>query len=85
LLAARGGSVEALTYLQQHVVLTDASLLSELLNEAASHNQLAAAQWLKEQGAEWPAAFGWASWSDEVLEWARAEGCTAASMYFPNL
>jgi hypothetical protein len=81
LLTARGGSVEALVCLQQLGVLTDTALLSDMLNEAGSHNQLAAAQWLKEQGAQWPAVFGWQRWSDEVLEWARAEGCTALSVW----
>jgi hypothetical protein len=48
-----------------------------MLNMAAHCNKLAAAQWLREQGAESPVAFDrWRPWSTEVLEWAIAEGCT---------
>jgi hypothetical protein len=67
--------VEALTYLQELRLLNCTETLAELLNDAAACNKLAAAKWLREQGAEWPTAPKWQQWSAEVLEWARAEGC----------
>jgi hypothetical protein len=78
--AAQSGSVEVLVYLQQQrqgaSFTTDQ--LTEMLNIAGAHNKLAAAQWLKQQGAEWPAVLSYGEpWSGDVLSWARAEGCTA--------
>jgi hypothetical protein len=54
--------------------------LTAMLNAAGSHGHLAAAQWLRQQGAAWPAVLRvnrdyW--WSGAVLAWARAEGCTS--------
>jgi hypothetical protein len=74
--AAQGGSIEVLTYLQELGLLDSASMLTEMLNVAALGSKLAAAKWLRAQGAEWPAEFGLRPWDGEVLEWARAEGCT---------
>jgi hypothetical protein len=75
--AARGGSVDVLTHLQQQGWLASSALLADMLNMAAYCNKLAAAQWLREQGAEWPVAFDrWRPWSAEVLAWALDEGCT---------
>jgi hypothetical protein len=50
-----------------------------MLNAAASHHHLAAAQWLRQQGAEWPTVlrFDMQSWDTDVLQWARDEGCTS--------
>jgi hypothetical protein len=57
--AARHGSVEILTYLQQHQqserVVWSAAMLTEMLHCAGRWDKLAAAQWLRQQGAEWPA------------------------------
>jgi hypothetical protein len=77
--AAQSGSVEVLTYLQQQGLVTSPTLLTEMLDNAAGENQLAAAKWLREQGAEWPSstAFNHRAWSGELLEWARAEDCTS--------
>jgi hypothetical protein len=77
--AAEGGSVEVLTCLQQRGLLTGTPILTALLNWAAKHNQLAAAKWLRAEGAEWPLVFMGCRWSDEVLAWARAEGCTTST------
>jgi hypothetical protein len=74
--AAENGSVEILAYLQQQGYLTSTTVLTNMLRTAGSSNKLTAAKWLRKQGAEWPTAFGWPRWSDEVLAWARAEGCT---------
>jgi hypothetical protein len=40
---------------------------------------MAAAQWLRQQGAEWPAVLGkfHIKWSGTLLQWARREGCTS--------
>jgi hypothetical protein len=66
--------------------------LTRLLNVAGAFNQLAAAQWLRQQGAEWPDLLQYryealhapgfvssaaTSWRNETLAWARAEGCTS--------
>jgi hypothetical protein len=53
--AAEGGSIEVLTYLQQQGVLTSTALLTGMLEAATDCNELAAAKWLRQQGAEWPA------------------------------
>jgi hypothetical protein len=75
--AASGGSVEVLTYLQKQGLLTNTALLTELLDDAAWDNKLAAAKWSRAQGAEWPTRFiKWRPWSHEVLQWAKAAGCT---------
>jgi hypothetical protein len=74
--AARSGSVEVLTYLQHQGLPTSIALLTDMLDYAAYSIELAAAQWLREQGAEWPVRFKYGPWRGEVLAWARAEGCT---------
>jgi hypothetical protein len=83
--AARAGSVQILTYLQLHHPSESAqwqwtaALLTEMLHCAGRWDQLAAAQWLREVGAQWPAQLHATrrKWSGAVLAWARAEGCTA--------
>jgi hypothetical protein len=42
-------------------------------------NQLEAAQWLRQQGAEWPDELSSyaVKWSCDAVAWARAEGCDA--------
>ena len=51
-----------------------ARLLTVMLYEAGRFNQLAAAKWLREQGAEWPTVYKKGRWSGVLLEWAIAEG-----------
>jgi hypothetical protein len=75
--AAKSGSIEVLAYLQQRGMLTDAEMMSFLLDVAAIYNNLAAAMWLKEQGADWPERVRNGPWGVEVLEWAIAEGFIA--------
>jgi hypothetical protein len=74
--AAQGGTVEALRFLQQQGIVTSTAMLTDMLGHAALNNKLAAAKWLREQGAEWPNSieYGWSPWSSEVLDWAVAEG-----------
>jgi hypothetical protein len=74
--AARGGSVAVLEYLREQELLTSVAMLTDMLSKAGAFEGLAAAQWLKEQGAEWPTEFVHGQWYGAVLAWARAEGCT---------
>eukprot|EP00953_Heterococcus_sp_UTEX-ZZ885_P023698 13014-Heterococcus_DN1.PRE.1 len=86
-MAARGGHVSVLNYLQK-IGLTASSLaLMGSLIIAGSLSHLAAAQWLRAQGVEWPLILSMPVedsesnemklWEGAVLEWARAEGCTS--------
>jgi hypothetical protein len=89
--AAEGGSVSALAYIHQrpteHALNAAeyAPRMSRLLNVAGTNNQLAAAQWLRAQGAEWPAFLkyqyqskrGLRYWEGSTLAWARSVGCTS--------
>jgi hypothetical protein len=52
--AAEGGSVGVMIYLVQAGIEFGAELLTAMLNIAGACNKLAAAQWLRLQGAEWP-------------------------------
>jgi hypothetical protein len=52
--AAMGGSVDVLRYLHQQGLGFDAARLTELLGTAGTSDKLAAAQWLRQQGADWP-------------------------------
>jgi hypothetical protein len=80
--AAKGGSVDVLVYLKQQGLTADAEL-TMLLNIAGAHNKLAAAKWLRQQGAEWPAllSLGGQRWLGDTLTWARAEGCTSSLVW----
>jgi hypothetical protein len=73
--AAKSGSVDVMLYLQRQGSSVTAELLTQLLNITAVGNKLAAAQWLRQQGAEWPDSLY--CWSQDVLTWARFEGCTS--------
>jgi hypothetical protein len=75
--AAQGGSVEAFVFLQQQGIVFTSRVLRQVLRIAGACNKLAAAKWLRQQGAQWPAALRWTGkvWPDDALEWARAEGC----------
>jgi hypothetical protein len=79
--AASHGTVEVMMFLQQIGLMSTPALLTEMLNSAGAYNTLAAAQWLRQQGAEWPpvlSAHG-TVWSGDALAWARAEGCIVLS------
>jgi hypothetical protein len=81
--AAMCSSVEILDYLLQQDMLTEGGALAEALTEALAaagvHDSLAAAVWLRQHGAEWPAdlRYNTVPWSRAMVAWARAEGCTA--------
>jgi hypothetical protein len=53
--AVRGGSADVMTYLQQQGIVFTAGMLRDMLQMAGVYNKLAAAKWLRQQGAEWPA------------------------------
>jgi hypothetical protein len=56
------------------------SLLWQVLRSAGAHGHLAAAQWVRQQGALWPATlvFEERRWTGSVLLWGRQQGCPAA-------
>jgi hypothetical protein len=78
--AAICGSVDILEYVFQQGVLPEGDLLCELLAAAGAHNNLAAAVWLRQHGANWPPALMHnvpaMHWSRELVAWAKSEGCT---------
>jgi hypothetical protein len=77
--AAKSGHTAILTFMQSVEPAASAEQLTEMLNAAGSGTHLAAAQWLRQQGAEWPAVLE--HWgrvcSGDALQWARDEGCTS--------
>jgi hypothetical protein len=79
--AAICGSVDILEYVFQQGVLPEGDLLCELLAAAGAHNNLAAAVWLRQHGADWPPALMHnvpaMHWSRELVAWAQSEGCTS--------
>jgi hypothetical protein len=78
-------NIEVLDYSE----VLDAELLTDLLAYAGSCNSLEAAQWLRQRGAEWPVVLrdttstqgDGEQWSDDMIAWARAEGCDAPLEY----
>jgi hypothetical protein len=82
---AESSAVAVLQLLLEQGVLVSLARLTSALNYAGSQNKLAAAQLLKQQGAEWPAVLccSGVCWSGESLAWARTEvlhcACTSAA------
>jgi hypothetical protein len=66
-------------YVQEQGFVTSTAMLTEMLDKAAYYENLHAAKWLREQGAEWPTVLKGLAWKgqDKVLAWARSEGCTS--------
>jgi hypothetical protein len=77
--AAAMGSIDALEYLQDAESLIYVPMLQFMLTVAGAFGQLAAAQHLRQQGAEWPPVLSLdgLNWTGQLIEWARAEGCTS--------
>jgi hypothetical protein len=78
--AAFGGSTDVLQCLLDASLLTLPSQFTEMLHWAGEFSNLAAAQWLREHGAEWPVVLCNdydEPWPDTAVAWARSEGCTA--------
>jgi hypothetical protein len=78
--AAIGGHTSVLHVLLDAEVLVAPAQAIDTLSWACEYKQLAAAKWLKQHGAEWPAVlcddYG-DPWLDAVVAWARSEGCTS--------
>jgi hypothetical protein len=62
LTAADGGHVPVLDFMQNFEPAATAAKLTEMLNAAGSRDYLAAAKWLRQQGAEWPAVLKGNCW-----------------------
>jgi hypothetical protein len=77
--AAAGGRIGVMTYLLQQSTTSTPAMLTRMLNVAGSYSELAAAQWLRQRGAEWPEILNdyGRVWSGDVPAWAIAEGCTS--------
>jgi hypothetical protein len=77
--AASSGALPVIRYALAAEPAASAAQLTEMLAAAGAHHQLSAAQWLRQQGAEWPVLLrhAWMTWSGDVLQWARDEGCTS--------
>jgi hypothetical protein len=87
-MAAVSGSVDIIKYIveQDSLVLT-AAQLTNMLNAAGSYDQLETAQWLRQQGAQWPAVLTNTDpyyqppvrhlWQEKAFKWAREQGCTS--------
>jgi hypothetical protein len=67
---------------QGEINMVDAELLTQALHHASIYNKLHVAQWLRAHGAQWPAVLSSdlqgdavQQWSDDMILWARAEGC----------
>jgi hypothetical protein len=87
--AASGGHIYVLEYVCDKIEQDEErAWLSVMLNAAGGHGKLAAAKWLRQRGAEWPGVLRFSfhhddgegtvfEWTHDLLEWARAEGCTS--------
>jgi hypothetical protein len=77
--AAATGRVDTLRALQEVGYATDGLMLQVLLTMAGASEQLATAEYLRQQGAEWPPVLSLEgqNWTGEVLAWASAGGCTS--------
>jgi hypothetical protein len=63
------------------LALATPAILQEMLNAAGASEHLEAAQWLRQQGANWPTVLQHETfeWSGPCLAWARQQGCTATT------
>jgi hypothetical protein len=85
--AAATGALATLQWLaNRDAAVLSTAVLTRLLDIAGQHGNLAAAQWLRAQGAEWPTAFVRCDWQQigyyktsywqlNTMQWARANGC----------
>eukprot|EP00953_Heterococcus_sp_UTEX-ZZ885_P040511 20698-Heterococcus_DN1.PRE.3 len=51
---ARSGSIECMEFIRNNGVALGANVLTEMLNAAGCEGKLAAVQWLRQAGADWP-------------------------------
>jgi hypothetical protein len=81
--ASRYGNINILNYVNEQCEVMSTDLLTKSLLLAGVYNQLETVQWLRQRGAQWPAVLSkrvgakLMFWKDDVLTWARVEGCTA--------
>jgi hypothetical protein len=77
--AARAGDLAAIEYTLSMQPAASAAQLTEMLNAAGFLSNFAAAQWLRQQGAEWPKQlrFGSFIWGMDNVQCARDQGCTS--------
>jgi hypothetical protein len=79
--SSHGSDLSTLQYLYDQGIMADPAMLTLTLNVACSLSKLAAAKWLRQRGAEWPAVLCSTvlrtTWCGATLAWARAEGCTS--------
>eukprot|EP00953_Heterococcus_sp_UTEX-ZZ885_P026686 14389-Heterococcus_DN1.PRE.1 len=77
--AASSGDVPTMEYALDAEPAASAAQLTEMLNAAGAHSRLAAAKWLRQQGAGWPLVLmlDRDPWKDGTLLRARREGCTS--------
>jgi hypothetical protein len=87
--AARNGHSSILDFIIEQGEVLNTELLTDALNQAGACSELRTAQWLRQHGADWPAVLSYhepdwpgleysvRQWCDDVLAWARAEGCTS--------
>jgi hypothetical protein len=91
-LAAVSGSIDIIKHIvEQDSLVFTAAQLTKMLNAAGCHEQLETAQWLRQQGAQWPAVLlyndhvaehshAW-PWHGGTLKWAREQGCASSNDY----
>jgi hypothetical protein len=85
--AAKLGNIDMMAAILEGPQPVTAEHLTNMLNTAGARGHLEAAQWLRQQGAVWPAVLvdeytgsqgvHRHQWSDAVLAWARREGCVS--------
>jgi hypothetical protein len=77
---ATHNNASMLQYLWEQGLQLNAAKLTEYLNYAGTNNKLESAKWLREKGAQWSDVLQDPDgdiWYDNMVAWARAEGCTA--------
>jgi hypothetical protein len=73
------GHLPVMKYMLSVEPAASAAQLTAMLNAAGAYSDWSLAKLLREAGAEWPAKLkrGGRCWKDDVLQWARNEGCTS--------
>jgi hypothetical protein len=82
--AAEGGHIDTIHYLLLELAPATPELLRDMLAAAGTFAELAAVQWLRQQGAEWPDVLQHrdVGWKQNCLAWARQQGCTAPTLIY---
>jgi hypothetical protein len=80
--AAQEGRIEIMHYLLRDLALATTELLQKMLDAAGARDNPVAAQWLRQQGADWPVSLYW--WDEVCVTWARQQGCTVPRDIFED-